>query len=117
MNTITVEALNMFISGAITMAYFVVGLFFLRFWKQSRDRLFGMFALAFFILAIQRLALALTTQTSEGTVFLYVVRLIAFLIILAAIVDKNRSARRDDDLPGEFPALLERIVLRRSGAQ
>ena len=76
------------------MGYIVVGLFFLKFWKQSRDRLFSLFALAFFILAGQRLALALTTQNSEGNVFLYLVRLLAFLLILVAIIDKNRSISR-----------------------
>lgn len=75
------------------MGYLVPGLFFLKFWKQSRDRLFSLFALAFFILAGQRMALALTTQDSESVIFLYVVRLVAFLLILAAIIDKNRSLR------------------------
>ena len=79
------------------MGYLVAGLFFLKFWKKSRDRLFSFFALAFFILAGQRFALALTTQNSEHTLFLYVVRLLAFLVILGAIVDKNRSAQRQDD--------------------
>jgi len=89
-----INDLNQFVSGAITMGYLVAGLFFLKFWKQSRDRLFSLFALAFFILAGQRLALALTTQNSESTIFLYVVRLVAFLLILAAIIDKNRSSER-----------------------
>ena len=88
-----ISDLNQFVSGAITMGYLVAGLFFLKFWKQSRDRLFSLFAIAFFILAGQRLALVLTTQNSENTILLYVVRLAAFLVILAAIVDKNRSSQ------------------------
>lgn len=86
--------LSAVISGAIVMGYAVVGLFFLRFWRQSRDRLFGFFALAFFVLGVQRLLLALTTQTNEGSLPLYVIRLLAFLIILAAIIDKNRGAKK-----------------------
>lgn len=85
-------ALNQFLSGAITMGYVVAGLFFLRFWRQSHDRLFGFFALAFFILGGQRAALALSTQTNENTLGLYIVRLLAFVIILVAILDKNRSS-------------------------
>lgn len=81
------------------MGYIVTGLFFLKFWKQSRDRLFSLFAIAFFILAGQRFALALTTQNSEGTVLLYAVRLVAFLLILAAIVDKNRTSQRQNSIP------------------
>ena len=84
-------AINQFISGAITMGYIVVSLFFLRFWRQSHDRLFSLFALAFGILAVQRAALAFTTQTNESTIVLYLIRLLAFVIILLAILDKNRS--------------------------
>lgn len=86
--------LSAVVSGAIVMGYIVVGLFFGRFWKQSRDRLFAFFALAFFILGAQRLVLALTTQTNEGSLLLYVIRLLAFGLILAAIIDKNRGAKK-----------------------
>jgi hypothetical protein len=88
-----INSLNQLVTGALMMGYLVVGLFFLRFWKQSRDRLFAFFACAFFILAAQRLALAFATDSSEGTVFLYLVRLLAFVLILIAIIDKNRSSR------------------------
>ncbi|MDF2441755.1 MAG: hypothetical protein JWN98_2739 [Abditibacteriota bacterium] len=90
------NGLNQTVSGAIIMGYVVAALFFLRFWKQSRDRLFGFFATSFFILAVQRTALALTTQNNEGTIYLYVVRLIAFLLILIAILDKNRPRYEAD---------------------
>lgn len=88
-----INSLNQLITGALMMGYLVVGLFFLRFWKQSRDRLFAFFACAFLLLSAQRLALAFTTHDSEGTVFLYLVRLLAFVLILIAIIDKNRSSR------------------------
>jgi peptidoglycan/LPS O-acetylase OafA/YrhL len=85
------SVLNLLVSGAITMGYVVAALFFLRFWRQSRDRLFLLFSAAFLVLAGQRLALALTTQNNESPLFLYVVRLFAFLLILVAIIDKNRA--------------------------
>lgn len=78
-------------SGAIVAGYLVAGLFFLRYWRQSRDRLFVIFALAFWLLAAQRLALALTTQYFEDVTWLYGVRLLAFVLILLAIIDKNRA--------------------------
>ena len=84
------DSLNQLVSGAIIMGYIVAGLFFLSFWKRTRDRLFAFFAVAFWVLAGQRLALALTTQTQEDQIFLYVVRLFAFILILVAIADKNR---------------------------
>lgn len=90
--------MNEFISGALVMGYLVAGLYFLRYWRASRDRLFALFALAFWVLALQRFALAASTlrapnspDTFEGHPFLYIVRLVAFLLILVAIIDKNRS--------------------------
>jgi hypothetical protein len=81
-----------FISGAIMMASAVAGLFFLRFWRKTRDRLFLIFALAFWILALNRVPLLFVTEDETRTYF-YVVRLAAFLLILGAIVDKNRKSR------------------------
>lgn len=80
------------ISGAIVMGYAVAGLFFLRFWRETRDRLFLIFAGAFWLLGVQRLALVLSRNTVEDDTGLYLVRLFAFLLILGAIVDKNRSS-------------------------
>jgi hypothetical protein len=88
------ETMNQVISGMIVMGYFVAGLFFLRFWADTRDRLFVLFALSFGILGLQRIVLSLTTQSSEDAVYLYAVRLLAFVIILLAIIDKNRSRRK-----------------------
>jgi hypothetical protein len=78
------------ISGALVAGYLVAALFFARFWTQSRDRLFAMFSAAFVILAIQRLALALSAAPMEDRTLLYVLRLIAFGVIAFAIIDKNR---------------------------
>jgi uncharacterized membrane protein YeiB len=87
-------AIAQLISGAILMGYAVAGLFFLRFWRETRDRLFLIFAVAFWILGLQRLALVLTREMLETQTGLYLIRLFAFLLILAAIVDKNRVRRR-----------------------
>jgi len=78
------------ISGALFAGYAVAGLFFLRFWMSSRDRLFALFAAAFWILALQRVALAVTQAYIEDQAMFYLLRLLAFIIIIVAIVDKNR---------------------------
>ena len=75
--------------GAISMGFATAGLFFLRYWRESRDRLFAWFALAFFVLAFNRALPVILHQNNETTLVPYLVRLLAFLIILAAIVDKN----------------------------
>jgi len=80
------------VAGATVMGYAVCGLFFLRFWRRTQDRLFLVFAFAFWLLGLQRLALVLTGPVEETRTGLYLVRLFAFLLILAAIIDKNRSA-------------------------
>jgi hypothetical protein len=79
-----------FMMGAIAMASAVASLFFLRFWRDTGDRLFGLFSLAFLLIGITRLGLAMSRDQAEGMTHWYWVRLVAFLIILAAIVDKNR---------------------------
>ncbi|MCY1017273.1 DUF5985 family protein [Pyxidicoccus sp. MSG2] len=85
--------INPMLNGATAMAWFACALFFLRFWKQSRDRLFGFFALAFALLGGNAVAGALIDVGDERRYFIYVVRLFAFLLILYAIWDKNRAAR------------------------
>jgi hypothetical protein len=93
----TPAAIALLVSGAIAMGYGVAGLFFLRFWRETRDRLFLIFAGAFWILGLQRLALAFSRDMAEDHTGLYLVRLFAFLLILGAIVDKNRSAAQPPD--------------------
>ena len=82
-----------YISGLLTMGYVVAGLFFLRFWNRSRDRLFLIFAMAFWLLAAQRVLLGLDVAATEDRTWYYALRLVAFLLILVAIVDKNRGTR------------------------
>jgi hypothetical protein len=76
--------------GAIAMASMVIALFFLRFWRDTGDRLFGIFSAAFFLLGCTRIGLALSRIHFEEQTQWYWVRLAAFVLILVAIVDKNR---------------------------
>ncbi|HKG95218.1 MAG TPA: DUF5985 family protein [Gemmatimonadaceae bacterium] len=80
------------ISGALVAGYVVVALFFAKFWRRSGERLFAMFSGAFALLAVHRLVLALAARGGGATTWIYALRLLAFLVILAAIVDKNRDA-------------------------
>ena len=84
------ETVIHFMLGAIAMACVVAACFFLRFWRKTRDRLFGLFAVSFGVLALNWVALAFT-RGDEVRVMLYAVRLVAFVVILVAIVDKNRA--------------------------
>lgn len=77
--------------GAASMAFTGAAIFFLRFWRQTADRFFALFAVAFLLLALNYGALGAIAPTHEERSLLYLLRLAAFLVILAAIVMKNRG--------------------------
>lgn len=77
--------------GAVGMASFVAALFFLRFWTQTRDQFFLLFALAFALDSVSRVMIGLTSPSAELEPMLYLLRLGTFGLIIAAIVAKNRS--------------------------
>jgi hypothetical protein len=81
---------GIFLQGVVTMGCAVIGLFFLRFWRDSQDRLFHRFAIAFWLLALSYALMGLVTLANEQRVYVFVVRLLAFLLIVFAIFEKNR---------------------------
>jgi len=81
-----------FMSGAVVLGFFVCGLFFLRFWRRTRDSLFLAFALAFALLGIGQSILTLANIPTEERGSIYLIRLAAFALILFAILKKNHSA-------------------------
>lgn len=83
--------LTTFLYGALCVACAVSAMLFLRMWQKSKDRLFGFFAAAFGVLAIERVLLTLVNPDYEFAPYVYVARLIAFSLIIVAIVDKNRQ--------------------------
>lgn len=88
------EALLDFLAGAITLGYLVAGVFFLRFWKKTRERLFLAFAVAFCFLALNQAAATYLEAGDERSVYVYALRVLGFILILAAIIDKNVASRR-----------------------
>lgn len=86
--------MDKFILGALALASGVIGLFFLRFWRKTGDRLFAIFSLSFVILGLSRLLIAAGGEMDEvHAALVYLLRLLAYLFILAAIVDKNFSRK------------------------
>lgn len=85
------DNLNFFMGGALVLASVLSGLYFVRFWREARDRLFLAFAISFFLMALNWLALAIVNPDNENRPLLYGVRLLAFLVILVGIWDKNRQ--------------------------
>jgi hypothetical protein len=82
--------LFVFLAGALTFGFALAALFFLRFWRDNRDGLFLAFAIAFLLFGAGQAILSLGSVPDELRSWVYLVRLAGFLIILAAILRKNR---------------------------
>ena len=81
-----------FLSGALTMGFVVGALFFLRFWRKTADRLFLAFAAAFFLLALNQTLALWLGAADERVGYTYVLRVLGFVCILSAIIDKNLAS-------------------------
>lgn len=83
-----------FLSGAVAFGFFACALFFVRFWRRTREQLFLAFSCAFALLGIGQTVIALAQIPTEEKGALYLIRLVAFLLILVAIYRKNRPSQR-----------------------
>ena len=88
-----------FLSGAVTLGFFVAAMFFLRFWRRTHDRLFLAFAAAFVLLALNQALAAFLGDGDELTPYTYVLRVLGFVLILLAVIDKNVSTGRSRRQP------------------
>lgn len=85
--------MNELLAGGIATASLIAGLFFLRFWRHTRDRFFMFFALSFLIEGLNRFALYALAGLDDQHPIYYVIRLIAYGLIVVAILDKNLKSR------------------------
>jgi hypothetical protein len=81
---------RMFLLGVIAMGDLIAGLFFLKYWKTTKDRFFLYFALSFALEAISRYLLLDISTNSESEPLVYSLRLLSYAVILLGIADKNR---------------------------
>jgi hypothetical protein len=80
-----------FLLGVIAASSLAIGLYFLKFWRSTRDAFFLSFGAAFLIEALNRCTFLFFERPSEASPWIYLVRLISFLLILTAILKKNYS--------------------------
>ena len=80
----------LFVAGAMSAGYALAGLFFLRFWVRTRDALFGAFAIAFGLMALNQAVAALARNNHAENSAAYLLRLAAFVLIIIAVLGKNR---------------------------
>lgn len=87
----TLDPMFYLLSGLIIAGDLIAALFFLKFWRRSGDTLFAIFSAAFLLLALGQALLALTNVPVEERSWIYLLRLAAFILIIAGIVHKNRA--------------------------
>jgi len=85
--------MNHFMSGLLTAMSATISLFFLKFFRESRDRLFAFFAAGFALLGLYWATPTLFTVHSETQHYWFLIRLGGFLLIIAGVIDKNRARR------------------------
>lgn len=87
-----------FLSGAVTLSYLLAVVYFLRFWRRTSDRLFLIFAIAFGLFAVNQAALFAFDVADERSNYFFILRVLGFMLILFAILDKNSlfSGKRDE---------------------
>jgi uncharacterized membrane protein HdeD (DUF308 family) len=85
------------ITGMIAMASLIIALFFLRFWRNTRDRFFLYFALSFGIEGVHRIVATMTLDETEDSPLHYLVRLLAYGLIIWAILEKNLPSRKGEE--------------------
>jgi hypothetical protein len=82
-----------FLAGALTFAYIIAAVYFVHFWRRTSDRLFLAFAAAFTLLALNQITVFALGVGDERHNYAYVLRVLGFILILVAIVDKNIHGR------------------------
>jgi hypothetical protein len=87
------ENLLDFLWSATAMGCWVIAGFFIRFWKDTRDRLFLIFSTAFVVFGLNWALLIVVNPPDESRHLLFLLRLVAFVLLLAGIIDKNRSTK------------------------
>ena len=84
-------SVNVILWSMTAMAALGVAVFFVRFWRQTGDRFFALMAVAFGLFSANLTLLAAINPAHESRHLIYLLRLGAFLVIILAIIDKNRA--------------------------
>lgn len=77
------------LNGMSTMGFLIAAVFFLRFWRRTKDRLFATFSCAFVLLALNQALAGASIVPREDESLLYMLRVIAFGLLIVAIISKN----------------------------
>lgn len=86
-------AINNFMTGGNAMACLIISFFFWRYYLKVYDRFFLFFSLAFLSFALERITIVVGQVQSEYFAAIYSIRLAGFVLIILAILDKNRKIK------------------------
>jgi hypothetical protein len=94
--------LTTFFSGICMTTFVFCGIFFLKFWKASKDKFFLFFGISCWLLSLERIILLFVEAAhhpigddlAESGAWVYLIRLFAFALILVAIIEKNRPQKK-----------------------
>ena len=92
-SALNADLVQQFLRGGLVVACFVAGLFFLHYYRQTRDRIFVFFVVAFWSLAAHWVGLAIANPELESRHYIFLFRLLAFVALIVGILDKNRRSR------------------------
>ena len=81
--------MSSFVGGMITMGFIIAGLFFLRFWHRTGERLFAAFAIVFWLLAVHKALISIPAVTSENEAWAFLPTLAAYGLLALAVIAKN----------------------------
>jgi hypothetical protein len=88
---VTISAIHLVLLGALAAMSATASAFFMRFYVLSGDRFFIYFAAAFGLFALNSLCLTGVSPAAEPQHYVLILRLFGFLLIIAGVIDKNRS--------------------------
>jgi Family of unknown function (DUF5985) len=83
-----------YVWGVLATGSLMVAMFFLHYWRSSRERLFVFFSAAFALMALQWTASALSGTDEARHAYLLILRILAFVCIIAGVLERNRRDRR-----------------------
>jgi hypothetical protein len=82
-----------FLAGLVTAGFLVIALFFFRYWRRTGDGLLAWFGAAFLVLGGNQALAELIELGRDEQGWVWVLRLVAFGLIIVGIAQKNMSSR------------------------
>ena len=78
-----------FLSGVVTCGYLVAAGLFFALWRRRGDALYRAFTIAFVLFALNQVLVAALITPSEPSSFIYALRVLGFVVILGALLERK----------------------------